>query len=58
LSDQQLDTVGLSQNPYGLDAKVPFIALNWWTNRELIQHTSEVALLRDLWANRRPGTPS
>jgi hypothetical protein len=58
LSDAQLDTVGLSQSPYGLDRQVPFIALTWWTNRELVQHTSEVALLRDLWANRTSGTPS
>ena len=56
LTDAQLDTVGLSQSPYGLDTTVPFIALNWWTSRELIQHSSEVALLRDLWANRAAGT--
>jgi hypothetical protein len=29
---------------------LPFIAIVWWTNRELIHHLAEIALLRDLWA--------
>jgi hypothetical protein len=56
LDDAQLDTVGLSQFPHGLDPTVPFIAIVWWTNRELIHHTAEIGLLRDLWASRRSGT--
>jgi hypothetical protein len=52
LSDEELDTVGLSQYPGGLDPKLPFISIVWWTNREFIQHTGEIALLRDLWVAR------
>jgi hypothetical protein len=32
---------------------LPFIATVWWTNRDLIQHTSEIALLRDLYTAGR-----
>jgi hypothetical protein len=52
LSESQLDTVGLSQFPDGLDPQLPFIGIVWWTNRELIHHTAEIGLLRDLWASR------
>jgi hypothetical protein len=48
LSEAQLDTVGLSQFPAGLDPSVPFIGIVWWQNREFIHHTAEIALLRDL----------
>ena len=36
--------------PYGLDPEIPFIGIIRWTNRELIHHLAEVALLRDLYA--------
>jgi hypothetical protein len=55
LTDAELDQVGFSQYPRGLDPQLPFIATVWWTNRELIQHTSEIALLRDLYAFRQAG---
>jgi len=55
MTDEQLDMVGFSQYPYGLDPQLPFIATVWWTNRELILHTAEIALLRDLWTARREG---
>ncbi|GIH26230.1 hypothetical protein Aph01nite_45400 [Acrocarpospora phusangensis] len=48
LTEAQLDTVGLSQFPAGLDPSVPFISIVWWQNREFIHHTAEIALLRDL----------
>lgn len=51
LTDAQLDTVGFGQFPYGLDPTLPFIGIVWWVNRELIHHTAEIALLRDLWEN-------
>jgi len=54
LSEPQLETVGLSQFPDGLDPNIPFIAIVWWTNRELIHHTAEIGLLRDLWAWGHP----
>lgn len=49
LSDADLDIVGLSSNPWGLDPNLPFGDILWWTNRELIHHAAEIALLRDLW---------
>lgn len=49
LTDQQLDTVGFGQYPWGLDPHVPFAGILWWINREYIHHLAEVALLRDLW---------
>lgn len=49
LSDADLDIVGLSTFPWGLDPTLPFGAIVWWTNRELIHHGAEIGLLRDLW---------
>jgi hypothetical protein len=46
---EQLDEVGFSQYPWGLDARLPFISIAWWVNQELIHHHAEIALLRDLW---------
>jgi hypothetical protein len=50
LADEQMDMIGFGQYPHGLDPQLPFIAIVWWTNRELIHHTAEIALLRDLYA--------
>jgi hypothetical protein len=55
LSDGQLDTVGFGQFPRGLDRHLPFVCIVWWMNRELIHHTAEAALLRDLWAAKNDG---
>jgi hypothetical protein len=52
MTDEQLDTPGFGQYPYGLDPELPFVGIVWWTNRELIHHLAEVALLRDLWRAR------
>lgn len=49
LDDEQLDVPGFGQYPYGLDPQLPFIAIVWWNNREVIHHLAEVALLRDLY---------
>lgn len=49
LSDSDLDIVGLSSYPDGLDPHIPFGPLLWWTNRELIHHGGEIGALRDLW---------
>lgn len=54
LSDERVDQVGLSQFPHGLDPKLPFAAIVWWVNRELIHHTAEMSLLRDLYIRRSP----
>jgi len=49
LTAEQLDVPGFGAYPYGLDPQIPFIGIIRWTNRELIHHLSEVALLRDLY---------
>jgi len=49
LTDSDLDVIGLSSYPYGLDPQIPFGALLWWTNREIIHHGGEIGALRDLW---------
>ncbi len=53
LVEADLDVVGLSSYPWGLDPNLPFGAIWWWTNRELIHHGAEIGVLRDLWAARR-----
>jgi len=53
LTDDQLDQIGYGQNPIGMDPRLPFIAIVWWTNQELIHHGGEIGVLRDLWANRQ-----
>ncbi len=52
LTDEQMDMIGFGQYPWGLDPELPFIGIVWWTNRELIHHTAEIALLRDLYRAR------
>lgn len=52
LTDEQLDTVGLSQYPYSNDADYPFVGVLAAANLEFIHHMAEIALLRDLWRTR------
>ena len=52
LSEEQLDTVGLSQYPYATDAADPFVSVVAGNNLELIHHLAEISLLRDLWRHR------
>ncbi|WP_406383038.1 DinB family protein [Streptomyces sp. NBC_01618] len=52
VTDEQLDTVGFSQYPYGSDPDDPFVAVLAGANREFIHHMAEIALLRDLWRAR------
>ncbi|MEW1610412.1 MULTISPECIES: DinB family protein [unclassified Streptomyces] len=51
-TEEQLDTVGFSQYPYGSDPDDPFISTLFGANLELIHHMAEIALLRDLWRAR------
>lgn len=51
-SDEELDRVGRSSYPGGLDPTLPFIEIVWWVNKELIHHGAEIALLRDLWRTK------
>jgi hypothetical protein len=57
MTDEQLDMIGFGQNPIGMDPRLPFIAIVWWTNQELIHHGAEIALLRDLWAHGMGSRP-
>jgi hypothetical protein len=45
----ELDQIGRSQNPYGLDQNVRFVELVAWTNVEFAHHAAEIACLRDLY---------
>ncbi|GHO87362.1 DinB family protein [Dictyobacter formicarum] len=51
-TDEQLDQVGRSQLPWGLDPRLPFLDIIWWVNQELLSHGAEIALLRDLYRTR------
>jgi hypothetical protein len=52
LDPEDAFTVGLCQNPSGLDATVRFIDLLAWTNTEFTHHAAEIACLRDLYRAR------
>jgi hypothetical protein len=47
--DADLDQVGRSSFPYGLDPTLPFLDIAWWVNQETLHHGGEIALLRDLY---------
>lgn len=52
VTDEQLDTVGLSQYPYGSDPDDPYVSVLSGANFEFVHHMAEIALLRDLWRAR------
>ncbi|WP_199841591.1 DinB family protein, partial [Streptomyces scabiei] len=52
VTDEQLDTVGFSQYPYGSAPDDPFVGVLSGANLEFIHHMAEIALLRDLWRAR------
>jgi hypothetical protein len=52
MTDTDLDTVGRSAFPWGLDPQLPLIEIVWWVNKELIYHAGEIWLMRDLYAVR------
>ena len=52
MSDTDLDTVGRSAFPWGLDPELPLLEIVWWVNKELIYHASEIWYVRDLYAAR------
>lgn len=57
VTEEQLDTVGFSQYPYGSDPDEPYIGVLSGANLEFIHHMAEIALLRDLWRARFKGAP-
>ena len=56
MTDVDLDTVGRSAYPGGLDPELPLIEIVWWMNRELVFHTGEIFFARDLYAALHNGT--
>ena len=55
MNDVDLDTVGRSAYPGGLDPTLPLLDIVWWVNKELIEHAAEIWFVRDLYAARRSG---
>lgn len=50
MSDEDLDTVGRSAYPHGLDPQLPLLDIVWWVNKELLWHAAEIWYVRDLYA--------
>lgn len=48
-TDADLDQVGRSQFPWGLDPELPLLDICWWVNQEVLHHGAEIALMRDLY---------
>lgn len=51
-TDEDLDMVGRSAYPHGLDPRLPLLDIVWWVNKELIEHATEIWYVRDLYAAR------
>lgn len=52
VTDAELDQVGRSSFPWGLDPGLPYISIAWWVNQELLHHGGEIGLLRDIYRQR------
>lgn len=50
MTDEDLDTVGRSAYPFGLDPELPLIEIVWWVGKELLWHSAEIWFMRDLYA--------
>ena len=55
MNDVDLDTIGRSAYPGGLDPTLPLLDIVWWVNKELIEHAAEIWFVRDLYAARQSG---
>jgi hypothetical protein len=58
MTDEDLDTVGRSAYPGGLDPELPLIDIVWWLNKELVFHSAEAWFMRDLFGARGRGAPA
>ena len=47
MTDADLDTVGRSAYPHGLDPQLPLLDIVW-VNKELLEHAAEIWYARDL----------
>lgn len=54
MSDADLDTVGRSAFPGGLDPELPLLDIVWWVNKELLWHSAEIWYVHDLYLATRP----
>ncbi len=54
MTDEDLDTVGRSAYPGGLDPQLPLLDIVWWVNKELLWHAAEIWYTRDLYAALHP----
>lgn len=50
MTDTDLDTVGRSAYPRGLDPGLPLLDIVWWMNKELVEHAADIWYARDLYA--------
>jgi hypothetical protein len=55
VTSAQLDQIGFSQMPLGLDPQVRFLDLVAWQTAETVHHAAEVACLRDLYRAQLSG---
>jgi hypothetical protein len=55
MTDADLDTVGRSSAPGGLDRTLPLIDIVWWVTKEVTWHAAEIWYVRDLYASRVRG---
>jgi hypothetical protein len=53
MTNVDLDTVGRSAYPHGLDPQLPLLDIVWWVNKELLEHAADIWYLRDLYAVTR-----
>ena len=53
MTDADLDTVGRSAYPHGLDPQLPLLDIVWWVNKELIEHATEIWFVRDCYLVRQ-----
>lgn len=54
MGDEDLDTVGRSAYPHGLDPTLPLLDIVWWMNKELLWHAAEIWYVRDLYRFSQP----
>jgi hypothetical protein len=49
VTTEELDQIGRSQFPHGLDRRVRFVDLLGWVNLDFAHHAAEIGCLRDLY---------
>ena len=49
MTDADLDAIGRSAYPDGLDPTLPLLDIVWWVNKELLEHAAEIWYVRDLF---------